>query len=159
MKEDVCSKRYSGTLINETQRGEYGYPKYRRRSTNDEGFKVSIKSIDLDNRWVVPYNPVLLRTFIAHINVEITSSIKSIKYACKYVTKGSDQAAFGLGKTDNTDEIKIYESGRYISSSEAAWKILGFHIHDRYSAITHLDVRLENGHRVYFTADNVTERI
>jgi len=57
---------------------------------------------------------------------------------------------FGLGKTDNTDEIKIYESGRYISSSEAALKILGFHIHGRYPAITQ---------RVYFTADNVTERI
>jgi len=72
MKEDACSKRYLVTLIQETQRGEYGYPKYRRRSTNDGGFTLSIKSIDLDNRWVVPYNPVLLRTFSAHINVEIT---------------------------------------------------------------------------------------
>ncbi|KAL4084748.1 hypothetical protein QTP88_027663 [Uroleucon formosanum] len=107
----------------------------------------------------VQYNPVLLRTFSAHINVEITSSIKSIKYVCKYVIKGSDHAAFGLGKTDNTDEIQIYESGKYISSSEAAWKILGFHIHDRYPAITHLDVHLENGQRVYFTANNVAERI
>ncbi|XP_060879154.1 uncharacterized protein LOC132951353 [Metopolophium dirhodum] len=159
MKEGVCSKRYPVTLIQETQRGEDGYQKYRRRSTNGGGFKVSIKSIDLDNRWVVPYNPVLLRTFSAHINVEITSSIKSIKYVCKYVTKGSDHAAFRLGKTDNTDEIKIYESGRYISSSEAAWKILGFHIHDRYPAFTHLDVHLENGQRVYFTANNVAERI
>ncbi|KAL4141455.1 hypothetical protein QTP88_004092 [Uroleucon formosanum] len=131
MKGGVCSKRYPVTLIQETQRGEDGYPKYRRRSTNDGGFKVGIKSIDLDNRWVVPHNPVLLRTFSAHINVEIISSTKSIKYVCKYVTKGSDHAAFGLGKTDNRDEIKIYESGRYISSSEAAWKILGFHIHDR----------------------------
>jgi hypothetical protein len=75
---------------------------------------------------------VLLRTFSANINVEITSSIKSIKYVCKYVTKGSDHAAFGLGKTDNTNEIKIYESGRYIRSLEAAWKIVGFYIHDRY---------------------------
>ncbi|XP_025405020.1 uncharacterized protein LOC112679444 [Sipha flava] len=136
MKGGVCSKRYPVTLIQETQRGEDGYPKYRRRSTNDGGFKVSIESIDLDN-----------------------SSIKSIKYVCKYVTKGSDHAAFGLGKSDHTDEIKIYESGRYISSSEAAWKILGFYIHDRYPAIIHLDVHLENGQRVYFTANNVAERI
>lgn len=75
---------------------------------------------------------MLLRTFSAYINVEITSSTKSIKYLCEYITKGSDHAAFGLGKTDNTNEIKIYESGRYISSSEAAWKILGFYIYDRY---------------------------
>ncbi|KAL4112576.1 hypothetical protein QTP88_016331 [Uroleucon formosanum] len=159
MKEGVCSKSYLVTFIQETQRGEDGYPKYKRRSTNDGGFKASIKSIDLDNMWVVPYNPVLLRTFSARINIEITSLIKFIKYVCKYVTKGSDHAAFGLGKTDNTDEIKIYKSGRYISSSEAAWKILGFHIHDRYPAITHLDVHLENGQRVYFTVNNVAERI
>ncbi|KAL4092359.1 hypothetical protein QTP88_026879 [Uroleucon formosanum] len=153
IKEGVCSKRYPVMLIQEIKKGEDGYPKYRRRSTNDGGIKVSIKSIDLDNRWVVPYDPVLLRTFSVHINVEITSSIKSIKY----VTKGSDYAVFGLGKTDNTDEIKIYESGRYISSSEAAWKILGFHIHDRYPAYPHLDVHLENGQCVYFTANNVAE--
>ncbi|KAL4143309.1 hypothetical protein QTP88_005655 [Uroleucon formosanum] len=85
------------TLIQETQRGEDGYPKYRS----------------------------------AHINVEITSSIKSIKYVCKYVTKGSDHAAFGLGKTDDTDEIKIYESDRYISSSEAAWKTLANNVAER----------------------------
>jgi len=45
------------------------------------------------------------------------------------------------------------------SNSETAWKILGFHIHDRYPAITHLDVHLENGQCVYFIADNVSERI
>lgn len=66
---------------------------------------------------------------------------------------------FGLGKTYNTEEIKIHESDRYISSFEAAWKILDFHIHDRYTAITHLDFHLEHGQRVYFTADNVTDRI
>lgn len=157
MKDGACSKRYPAMLIQETQRGQDGYPKYRRRSTNDGGFKIRIRSFDLDNRWVVPYNPVLLRTFNAHINVEITSSIKSIKYVCKYVTKGSDQAAFGLG--NDIDEIKMYESGRYISSSEAVWRILGFNIHDRYPAITHLDVHLENGQRVYFTEQNIAERL
>jgi len=64
MKEGVYSKCYPVTLIQETQRSEDDYPKYRKRSINDGGFKVSIKSIDLDNRWVVPYNPVLLRTLV-----------------------------------------------------------------------------------------------
>jgi len=35
-----------------------------------------------------------------------------------YVIKGSDHTAFSLGKTDNTDEIKIYKRGKYIISSE-----------------------------------------
>lgn len=91
--------------------------------------------------------------FIAHINVGSTSSIQSTKYVCKYITKGSDQADLGLEKNGEIDEIKIYECGRYISSSEAIWRILGVSIRDNY-----LDVHLENG-RVYFTANNVHERL
>lgn len=118
-----------------------------------------IKSINLDNRCVVLFNSVLLRTFNAHINVEITSLIKSINYLCKYITKGSNQAVFGLEKTNEIDELKIYECGRYISSSEAVWIILGFLIHDRYTAFTHLDAQLKNGQRVHFIENNVIERI
>jgi len=39
----------------------------------------------IDNRWIVPYNCVLLQTFDAHNNLELSSSIKSIKYVCKYI--------------------------------------------------------------------------
>lgn len=31
--------------------------------TNDSDFTVRIKGINLDNHWVMPYNPVLLGTF------------------------------------------------------------------------------------------------
>ncbi|XP_075213785.1 uncharacterized protein LOC142319990 [Lycorma delicatula] len=155
MKDRVCTKHYPAKLLQETQKVEDGYPKYRRRSTDDGGFKGSfINSMDLDNIWVVPYNPVLLRTFNAHINVEITRSVKSIKY----INKGSNQAAFGLDKNADIDEIKIYECGRYINSSEGVWRILGFPIHDRYPTITHLDVYLENEQHVYFTTDNMMQR-
>lgn len=99
----------------------------------------------MDNRWLVLYNPVLLCTFNAHINVEITNSIKPIKYVCKYITKSNDQAAFALEKKYETDEIQIYESGQYISNSEVVWRILGFSIHDRYPGVIHLDVHFENG--------------
>jgi hypothetical protein len=37
---------------------------------------------------VVPYNPYLTRRYKAHINVEVCSSIKVIKYVYKYVYKG-----------------------------------------------------------------------
>jgi hypothetical protein len=80
--------------------------------------------------------------------------VKSIKYICKYVNKGSDQAAFTL-----QDEVKRYEIGRYISSSEAAWRILCFPIHERYPPVMHLAVHLENGQRVYFTKENALEKI
>lgn len=106
---------------------------------------------------MVPYNPVLSRTFRAHINVELCNSVKSIKYICKYINKGSDQAAFAL--ENEKDEVKLYESGRYISSSEAVWRILAFPIHERYPTVFHLAVHLENGQRVYFTSANLIEKL
>ena len=57
-------------------------PVYRRR---EDGQKVKVRKEWLDNRWVVPYNPVLLMRYNCHINVEICCSIKSVKYLYKYM--------------------------------------------------------------------------
>ncbi|CAF3254328.1 unnamed protein product [Rotaria sp. Silwood2] len=168
MKDGKCTKRYPRQLIQDTQTGEDGYPLYRRRSPEDGGFKARIKTkfgnsiqeIEIDNKWVVPYCPLLSRIFQAHINVEYCNSVKSIKYICKYVNKGSDQAMFGFGKDGTTvDEVEQYQLGRYISSNEAVWRILDFSIHERHPTVVHLAVHLENGQRVYFTEDNLHERI
>lgn len=159
MKDGFCIKRYPRPLICETQTGNDGYPLYRRRSPDDDGHTVEINGKILDNQWVVPYNAVLSRTFNAHINVEFCNSVKSIKYVCKYLNKGSDQAAFKLKNVNKIDEIEQYETGRYICSSEAVWRILSFSIHERYPAVVHLAVHLENGQRVHFTTDNILEKI
>lgn len=81
MIDGKCSKRYPR------------YP-YRRRSTEDYGrsaiVKIRNQDIEIYNRWIVSYSPLLSKTFKAHINVEYCNSVKSIKYICKYVNKGSD---------------------------------------------------------------------
>lgn len=156
MVDGKCSKKYPRTFLKDTQTGEDGYPKYRRRSPADGGFTKELNGHEIDNRWIVPYNPVLSRTFSAHINVEYCNSVKSIKYICKYVNKGSDQATFAI---ENLDEVARYETGRYLSSSEAAWRIFRFPIHERYPSVVHLSVHLENGQRLYFNENNVIERI
>jgi hypothetical protein len=98
--------------------------------------------------------------FSAHINVESCQSVQSIKYICKYVNKGSDQAVFGLQKSGtNLDEVETYQMGRYISSNEAVWRILSFPIHDRSPAVVHLSVHLENGQRLYFKPDNLQQQL
>ncbi len=107
--------------------------------------------VDIDNRWVVPYSPLLCKTYEADINVEICSSVKSIKYICKYVHKGSDKAVFAVQNVNDNDEITRYQMGRYISSNEAIWLIFTFPIHERDPAVIHLAAHLENGQRVYFT--------
>ena len=52
-----------------------------------------------------------------------------------------------------------YQSGRYISTSEAVWRILPFPIPERYPPVFHLQDHLENGQSVYFVPDNVRERV
>ncbi|XP_018496310.2 uncharacterized protein LOC108864686 [Galendromus occidentalis] len=63
MKDGFCTKRYPRELLAETMTGNDGYPLCRRRSAEDGG-------IEVDNRWIVPYSPILSKIFKAHINVE-----------------------------------------------------------------------------------------
>lgn len=121
---------------------------YRRQSPYKGGFTFNVNGVSIDNRWVVPYNPVLLRTFNAHINVEYCNSVNSIKYIWKSINKGLDQATFAL--ENRKDEVTTYTSGRYISSSEAVWHIHGFAIHEHYPTFLHLEIHLENGQILLF---------
>ena len=160
MEHGHCSKKYPKPFISETQQGTDSYPMYRRRNLEDGGQVSTITmnvrgshcTQDIDNRWVVPYNKFLLRALNCHCNVELCMSINSIKYVLKYVHKGCDQATFAL-RSNQVDEISEYQNARYISSHEAAWRILEFPIHERFPTVQQLAVHLENGQRVYFTED------
>ncbi|CAH2098235.1 unnamed protein product [Euphydryas editha] len=57
------------------------------------------------------------------------------------------------------DEVTRYQCGRYISSSEAVWRILSFPIQERHPPVIYLDVHLEGGQRVYFQSENVVQRL
>jgi len=52
--------------------------------SNYNTWKVSVKA---DNRYVVPFNPLLLLLFDCHINVEMCSSVRACKYIFKYIFK------------------------------------------------------------------------
>lgn len=113
----------------------------------------------------MPYSPILTKIFDAHINVEYCSSVQAIKYICKNINKGSDQAIFNVRhqasdhNIDIRDEVSTFRAGRYVSSNEAAWRIFGLPLHERHTAVTHLAVHLPNGERVYFTEHNFRDRV
>ena len=88
MVDGKCSKRYFRDFTEITSTNEYGYPLYRRRNN---GQTIVKGNNILDNRWIVPYNPYLCQKYDCHINVEICSSICSVKYLYKYVYKGPDR--------------------------------------------------------------------
>jgi hypothetical protein len=91
MSDGRCTKKCPRDLIRETQTVEDGNSLYRRRKPGNGGFTTYInmhnREIEVDNRWDVPYSPVLSKMFQAHINVEWCHSVKSIKYICKYINK------------------------------------------------------------------------
>lgn len=69
MKDGKCTKRYPRNLVAETITGNDVYPLYRRRSTEDGGKSTTLKvrnnDVDVDNLWVVPYSPLLSKTYKA----------------------------------------------------------------------------------------------
>ncbi len=69
-----------------------------------------------NNRWVVPYNPFLTRLLKTHINVEVCTTIKAVKYIHKYIYKGHDKITLQIHKTN---EITRYITCRYIGPAQA----------------------------------------
>lgn len=157
MQDRKCCKKYPKPFIAETQTDYNGYPLYRRRTLEHGGHSTTLvvrgQVINVDNRWVVPYNSLLCKTIKAHINVEYCSSVKAIKYITKYINKGSDMATFRIGDEAERYGIQIFQTGRYISSNEAIRRIFGFEIHQRFPMVVNLAAHLENGQRVYFNED------
>ncbi|KAL8600890.1 hypothetical protein ACOMHN_045028 [Nucella lapillus] len=162
MKDNRCEKKFPRVLRKETETGEDGYPQYRRRSPEDGGqttkLQIRGQQVQIDNQWVVPHNKLLCKIFKAHVNVEFCSSIKAIKYVCKYINKGSDMATFTVEGETRKDEIKTFQTGRYISTNEAVWRIFSFDLHQRYPPVVNLSVHLENGQRVYYTEKTAHQR-
>ena len=57
-----------------------------------------------------------------------------------------------------TDEIHEYIQARYLSASEAAWRIFGFHVNQREPSVSALPVHLPRKDSLLFSTENV-ERV
>ena len=77
-----CSKFYPKKFKLLTTIDEDGYPCYKRQ---DNGTFILKNGIKLDNRNVVPYSPLLLLRYQAHVNIEYCNKTNSVKYLFKYV--------------------------------------------------------------------------
>ena len=143
MQDGSCTKGYPKSFSDITVITEGVYPKYRRR---DLGYVAHKNGHDMDSRDVVPYNPGLCMKYNAHINVEVVTSIKSVKYLYKYSYKGHDRATLELG----VDEIKDHVDARYVGPPEAVWRLLEFPMSGRSHHIERLALHLEDQQAVTF---------
>ncbi|XP_042944678.1 uncharacterized protein LOC122278566 [Carya illinoinensis] len=143
-KHGCCKNNYPKQFVSNTVIGNDCFPIYKRCNN---GRTAKIRGHDLDNRWVVPYNPYLLAMFDCHIYVEICSTIKAVKYLYQYIYKGHDRVAFNLVSEQSTqqiDEIERFQSARWITPPEAMWRIFGFIINEVHPAVYSLHLHLEN---------------
>jgi hypothetical protein len=153
MKDGKCSKNYLKPFHDETSIDENGFVIYKRQ---DDGKFILKGNTKLDNRWIVPYNPILLKKYQAHINVEWCNKTIFVKYLFKYVTKGLDCSKIYLQRirngedvpydeeTSSRNEVKEYLDTRYICEQDSCWRIYDFDIHRHYPAVERLPVHLPN---------------
>ncbi|KAJ9541484.1 hypothetical protein OSB04_027990 [Centaurea solstitialis] len=163
-----CSKGYPKTYYDETFIKHDGWPCYRR-SNNGAKVQVGRHDIMLDNRFVVPHNRDLLVKYGCHINVEWCNQGMLVKYLFSYLNKGPDQAIVLLeGQNSRTpfssllnqvDEIEECVNCRYISASEACWKLFAFDMHYRSVPFERLLFHEESRNTVYFRDNDQLESV
>lgn len=147
-----CTKNFAKDYSEVTNMNVDGYPKYKRIKG---GHTVNVRNFDLDNSWVVSYNPYLSRKYNAHINVEVCSSVKSVKYIFKYVYEGHDAAIVQMSTTDGTgafnwDEIQTFLDTRYVGTAESMWRLSKYEMSHRSHAIERLPVHKPQQQTVVF---------
>nr|XP_047122906.1 uncharacterized protein LOC124806222 [Hydra vulgaris] len=128
MKDGVCSKNYPKDFNANTVAVHNGYPRYRRR---DNGLVNNIKGGNVDNRWVVPYNPWLSKKLM----------LKLAWHDCANVL---------INEQVNHDEINTFLDCRYVSAPEALWRIFEYPISHMSHSIICLKVHLPENQVVYF---------
>ncbi|XP_078440862.1 uncharacterized protein LOC144710894 [Wolffia australiana] len=156
MKDGKCSKKFPKEFVSSTQVNNDGYPLYQHRNN---GRIVQKGSHLINNRWVVAYNKYLCKVLNCHINVEICSSIQSVKYMYKYVYTGHDRIQDRISLKDaprdgaiagatqdlsSCDEAQQYLDARYISTLESFWWICEFSMQKVYATMYALQVHDEN---------------
>ena len=143
-----------------------GSPIYRRRTPENGGGRMKVR-MKLNKRWteyeytskdVVPHNLWLLEKFNCHINVEICSSLKVVKYLLWYPFKGDTRV---IGSVQSVqDEISHFEDMRTVGATEAFWRLYEFDLHNRYPTVVSLDIHLENEQLMFFEGDtNLQEEV
>ena len=163
-----CFRKFPMREAKETLVDVDGYPEYRRRLSGPCAHIIPKLGVhtDVDNGWVVPYNPYLLQKYDTHINLEISTSIKSFKYIFKYIMKGGEKVEIRLRRVDtedstNTfldlDELKTWADGRLVSSHEAIWRIFEFPTNSLSHHVQRLSVHLPNQQTVVFTEENMEQ--
>ena len=98
----------------------------------------------------MPYNPFLTAKYNAHINVQVCTSIRAVKYLYKYIHKGHGRAAVVVAH----DEVQEFLDAHYVGPCESCWRLFAFDMHSKSHVVERLDVHLPGQHCVLFDEDD-----
>nr|XP_016462367.1 PREDICTED: uncharacterized protein LOC107785554 [Nicotiana tabacum] len=146
MQYGQCKYHYPRSFINKSMQAKDGYPIYKRG--NDGRFEI-VHRMKMNNQWVVSYNAYLLTRYNCHINVEVCSGVKAIKYLYKYIYKGHDRCVVYIESGDGETiihEIQSFQDARWVSPPEALWRIYEFHISEMQYPVINLQLHLPDKH-------------
>ncbi|XP_074359274.1 uncharacterized protein LOC141698468 [Apium graveolens] len=143
MVKGNCIKHFPKRYNSHTFFDECGFPIYKRKRT---GITINKKGVNLDNRFVVPFNRDLLGHDTATMCLRKTRTGTSVTIP-KKAPKGP------------IDEVKHYLDGRYICASEASWRIFAFDIHSHWPSVERLLIHLPGEKHVSFKAGDVLEDV
>ncbi|EAW24643.1 uncharacterized protein NFIA_101270 [Aspergillus fischeri NRRL 181] len=140
-----------GSRCNRNGRCIYGYPQPITPHTHlDDLGRVHYRRRNADSCWVTPHIPALLKLLDCHIYVDVCSTAVIFLYLFKYLFKGPDRTRFSLhnmvdagDEEDIVNEYKDYMSARYLSASEAVYRIFNFETVHKNPSVRCLPVHLE----------------
>uniref|UniRef100_UPI00358F89E5 uncharacterized protein n=1 Tax=Myxine glutinosa TaxID=7769 RepID=UPI00358F89E5 len=147
MENGVCKKKFPKPIQQGTDFAVNGYPLYRRRGEHT----AQLRNNTVNDSWVVPHNPYLLMKFSCHMNVEVCTTVQSVKYIFKYIHKGNDAAHVEIRQNHlNHDEILQHLNARYVGPHQAVFRLMQYKMHGRSHTIIRLAVHLPLQQNVYY---------
>ena len=146
MQNGECKKKFPKPLQQQTDFSVNGYPLYRRRGQH----RAELYRHTVNDSWVVPYNPHLLMKFNCHMNVEVCTTVKCVKYIFKYIHKGNDAAHIEIRQNYlNHDEILQHLNARYVGPHQAVFRIMQYKMREKSHTMIRLAVHLPLQQNVY----------
>ncbi|KAL1447196.1 hypothetical protein WDU94_005473 [Cyamophila willieti] len=139
-EKGICTKFYPRPDVMTTHVDHRGFVQYRRDLNNKAQMNISRGRVpvfkEVDDGWVVPYNPTLLLKYEAHINLEIASTRRVIKYLFKYLMKGGSlQNVTVTPLHQQENEVDYFVTKRMVGASDACWRLLDFNISESEPAV------------------------
>lgn len=159
-EKGFCQKYFPKPHCEATHTDERGIVHYRRDHFNTTTTRYRGRDVEVHEGWIVPYNACLLLKYEAHINLEICSTRKVVKYLFKYLHKGgSHQNVRVLPLHQQQNEPEEYATKRMIGASDACWRLLGYDLTASEPTVQMLPVHLEGQHSAVFRPGNEADAV